>query len=106
MKYFGFDGLEDIKKQFQSECNGITEDEILFASYGSQCYDGDAIVLIRRDGKLYTVESSHCSCNGLEHSWDMIETTKEVLKNRQRHLDEHYHRDFLIFLKGFLESGS
>lgn len=55
-KYVGFDNLEDIKSQFRSPCDYVTEEEILFASYGSGCYDGDAIVVIQRNGQLYTQE--------------------------------------------------
>lgn len=101
-KYFGFDNLEDMKKEFDSDCDNVTDDEILFASYGSECYDGDAIVLIQRNGSLYTVEGGHCSCYGLEGMWDMIETTKEVLKKRENHISDRYHEEFRGFLKGFL----
>jgi hypothetical protein len=59
-----------------------TEDEILFASYENQDYDGDAFVLFRKDGKLYEVHGSHCSCYGLEECWQPEETTVEALAER------------------------
>lgn len=56
--------------------------EVLLASYEYQDYYGDAFVLYRKDGKLYEVNGSHCSCYGLEGQWSPEETTKESLKHR------------------------
>lgn len=57
-----------------------TDDEILFASYGGRSYEGDALVVYERDGKLYQVSGGHCSCNGLEDQWAPEETTREALR--------------------------
>ncbi len=59
--------------------------EILLASYGTPSYEGYAFVLFRRDGKLWEVNGSHCSCYGLEGQWEPEETTVEALRHR---LDE------------------
>lgn len=59
--------------------------EILFASYGTDNYSGDAFVLFRRYGELFEVNGSHCSCYGLEGQWDPEVTTVEALRHR---LDE------------------
>ncbi|GAB3763664.1 hypothetical protein GCM10028796_17570 [Ramlibacter monticola] len=56
--------------------------EILLASYGTPSYEGYAFVLFRRDGKLYEVNGSHCSCYGLEGQWEPEETTIEALRHR------------------------
>lgn len=56
--------------------------EVLFASYGTDNYSGDAFVLFRRDGKLFEVNGSHCSCYGLEGQWDPEETTVAALRHR------------------------
>jgi len=56
--------------------------EILLASYGTPSYEGYAFVLFRRDGKLYEVNGSHCSCYGLEGQWDPEETTVDALRHR------------------------
>jgi len=55
---------------------------ILLASYGGASYEGDALVLFERDGKLYEVSGSHCSCNGLEDQWTPCEVTWPALKAR------------------------
>jgi hypothetical protein len=56
--------------------------EILLASYGTPSYEGYAFVLFRRDGKLWEVNGSHCSCYGLEGQWSPEETSVEVLRHR------------------------
>ena len=56
--------------------------EILLASYPTEEYEGSAFVLFRRDGQLYEVNGSHCSCYGLENQWDPELTTVEALRHR------------------------
>jgi len=65
--------------------------DVLLASYGTEDYGGDAFVLFRRDGKLYEVNGSHCSCYGLgsqsysgdrDTQWEPEETTVEALRHR------------------------
>ncbi|MCX6096816.1 MAG: hypothetical protein NT125_08960, partial [Candidatus Bipolaricaulota bacterium] len=45
-------------------------------------YWGSAFVLLARDGRLYEVNGSHCSCFGLEGQWALEETVLEELANR------------------------
>ncbi len=59
--------------------------EILLASYGTPDYEGYAFVLFRRDGRLYEVNGSHCSCYELEGQWEPEETTAEALLHRVQH---------------------
>ena len=59
-----------------SKCN------ILFAYYGYEDYSGLSFVLYEQDGKLYEVNGSHCSCNGLEGQWSPEEVTIEQLQHR------------------------
>jgi hypothetical protein len=65
--------------------------EVILASYGTEDYGGDAFVLFRRDGKLYEVNGSHCSCYGLgeqnysgdrQTQWQPEETTVAALLHR------------------------
>lgn len=55
---------------------------ILFASYGNENYSGDAYVLFERNGELFEVSGSHCSCYGLENQWDEEKVMLEELENR------------------------
>lgn len=57
-------------------------ENILFASYGAENYEGDAWVLFEEDGKLYEVNGSHCSCYGLEEQWEPEEVLLTELENR------------------------
>ncbi len=70
-----FENWENQKKQGLMDDFEITEEElrgcrILFAYYLYESYEGDAYVLFKKDNKLYEVNGSHCSCNGLEDQWE------------------------------------
>lgn len=60
-----------------------TDEQILYARYESYGYEGSAFVLFERDGKLYEVNGSHCSCYGLEGQWEPEETSWAALAMRQ-----------------------
>lgn len=55
--------------------------KVLFAAYELD-YEGQALVVFRRNRKLYEVNGSHCSCYGLEDQWTPEETTVEALRHR------------------------
>lgn len=74
--------LEAMVHDFEIEMSTLEGATILLASYEYECYEGSAFVLFERDGKLYEVNGSHCSCYGLEGQWEPEETTSEALLNR------------------------
>ena len=87
-----WDCLEDMKGDFwpkgeigfsegrtERELEGV---EIVLASYGTPSYEGYAFVLFKKDGKLYEVNASHCSCYGLEGQWEPERTSVEDLLYR------------------------
>ena len=80
-KYFGFwDSYTDMRAAWQEDGDDFpSEDEILVALYDGGSYDGLAFVLFHRDGKLYEVHGSHCSCYGLEGQWSPEETSWAAL---------------------------
>ena len=55
--------------------------EFIFASYEYEDYSGYAFAVFIKDGKLYEINESHCSCNGLEH-WEPEETSVIALMSR------------------------
>lgn len=76
----GFDNAEAVAANFNveaSKANGI-----IAALYGQESYEGSAFVLLVRDGKLYEVHGSHCSCMGLEDQWSEEETSTAALRKR------------------------
>lgn len=76
----------------QSKKKGIIEDfrltdeldgcKIVLAAYQYADYSGDAFVIFNKNGILYEVHGSHCSCCGLEGQWQPEETSKEALLYR------------------------
>lgn len=74
-QFFGYNA--DLPKDFPKES------EILFAAYGQPCYEGYALVIFKKDGKLYEVNGAHCSCYGLEGQWKPEETSWAALKMRK-----------------------
>jgi hypothetical protein len=74
-----FTSIEDVKKEFNINDDELEGVEILLAWYGYGDYCGDACVIFKRDGKYYTVNCGHCSCNGLEGGWNPILTDIEEL---------------------------
>lgn len=78
----GDDGLEQMVRDFSIAPEDIKGAEFFLASYTYEDYEGRAFVLFRRDGKLWEVHGSHCSCYGLEGQWDPEETTMEALEKR------------------------
>lgn len=121
-----FEGIYITKKEFESiECpypnNEYYKEEkqrlkeklkewdkinILFASYGSDNYCGDAFVLFEKEGKLYEVNAGHCSCYGLEEQFSPEETTLESLRQRlidgKMGKDDYVGNEFADELKEFI----
>lgn len=98
MRYFGWNNQEEMMSSF-----GIGEDEmkdvvVIAAIYENEGYDGSAMVVFRKNGKLYEVHGSHCSCNGLENDWTPEETSYEALMDRlnksNNHQVERFGEDF------------
>ncbi|MCZ2222476.1 MAG: hypothetical protein LC122_02480 [Chitinophagales bacterium] len=82
-RYFGeFNSINDLYKEFYIDESTIKDEEIVYASYDLGSYDGDSLVIFIRDGKLFEMNSSHCSCNGLEWNEPTI-TNIEALNKRQ-----------------------
>ena len=89
-RYFdGFSNKEDVMGAFcvsEEQSEGV---EILYAWYDtSYDYEGYATVIFRKDGKIYEVNGSHCSCYGLEGQWEPEETSVVALLARPNIADE------------------
>lgn len=59
------------------------EEELIYAAYHQESYDGYASVIFSKEGKLFEVNASHCSCNGLEGQWKPEETSWEAIVMRK-----------------------
>lgn len=78
-----FHGVEDIIKQFDIVASALEGCDVLFALYEFEDDGGSAFVLFERDGTLYEVNGSHCSCYGLEHQWEPEETSVAAIRMRR-----------------------
>ena len=76
------DGISQMLSDFEITAQDLSGAEIILASYSRDNYEGAAFVLFSRDGKLYEVNATHCSCYGLEGKWESEGTTVEALRHR------------------------
>lgn len=58
----------DVMDAFDTFDDDVRADEVLYASYERDGYDGTARVVYRVGPVFYEVEDSHCSCDGLNWS--------------------------------------
>lgn len=77
-----FQNREDIIAQFGADEDALEGATIHLAWYGYGSYCGSALVVYEKNGKLYEVNGSHCSCYGLEGQWEPEETSWEALTKR------------------------
>src|ERR1035438_2426052 len=77
-----FTSREDVIKEYHAPANALDNAMVYLAWYGYGSYDGSSLVLFKKDGKLYEVNGSHCSCYGLEDQWEPVETSWEALAMR------------------------
>lgn len=77
-----WDDEQDIINDFELEQNELNGAFVLLAEYTTGGYEGSAFVLFERNGQLYEVNGSHCSCMGLEGQWSPEETSADVLVHR------------------------
>jgi hypothetical protein len=65
-----FEKEEDVLMAYcppEGATDGVT---IHLAWYKDEDYQGDSIVIFEKDGQLFEVVGSHCSCYGLEGQWE------------------------------------
>lgn len=78
-----FRNNDDIIQQYHAPIDALDGAVVHLAWYGYGDYCGSSIVIFEKDGKLYEVNGSHCSCNGLEGYWEPEETSWEAIAMRQ-----------------------
>ena len=72
-RYFGiFSNYQEMMDEWENA--NVKEEEVVFASYDISMYEGEAICVFVRDGKIYEANDYHCSCGGLEN-WEEEETS-------------------------------
>lgn len=74
--------VNDMAIEFGIFDNDIAGCDFVYSEYNQGSYEGDAFVVFIRDGKLFEVNASHCSCYGLDGTWEPEETTLSALLAR------------------------
>jgi hypothetical protein len=73
-----FDSKATICREFGiDDFDGV----VIYADYDNEGYEGSACVIFANAGKLWFAAGSHCSCFGLENSWEPEEVTVEQLRH-------------------------
>jgi hypothetical protein len=103
--YFeNFACIDDVFDNFGVPCEDRHGIEMIYASYDCPPYEGYAHVIFVRDGKIYEVNGSHCSCFGLEDQWQPEETSAIALLARPNISDEakanikEFYKNLMSFL--------
>lgn len=76
------DMAKDFSNAYGEPLHAAMVVDVVLAAYWTGSYEGDALVIFRKDGKLYEVHGSHCSCYGLEGQWEPEAVEPEVLLAR------------------------
>lgn len=61
---------EELARKFEIDVSALADANLLIARVSQGGYEGDAFILLERDGKLFEVNGGHCSCYGFEGQWD------------------------------------
>lgn len=77
-----FSDVESVIGAYEAPANSLDNAVVHLAWYGYGSYCGSSLVVFEKDGKLYEVNGSHCSCNGLEGQWEPEETSWDALAMR------------------------
>jgi hypothetical protein len=77
-----FTGVEDVIEQFSAPADALDNAEVFYANYTTPAYEGYATVVFEKEGVLYEVNGSHCSCYGLEGQWEPEVTSWEAIAMR------------------------
>lgn len=94
-----FESIEHLKKQYEITDQDLEGVEILYAVYRIGSYDGQSIVLLKKNDKLFIIDASHCSCYGLETQWCPIETCEGALKKEIEAKSSYRYEEFDSFIE-------
>jgi hypothetical protein len=75
---------EKIKEWLDNTPSFPKPDQILWAAYDDEDYNGQATIIFQTEDGLREYSAAHCSCNGLEDSWESAPVTWEALALRPR----------------------
>jgi hypothetical protein len=77
-----FTDKASILSAYEAPAEALKGAIIYLAWYQYEDYSGRSLVIYKQNGKLFEVNGSHCSCNGLEGQWEPEETSWKALGMR------------------------
>ena len=80
--FFNFSCAKDVFDAYAAPEEWREDVIFIYADYESADYEGSSHVIFMKGDKLYEVNGSHCSCNGLEECWSPEETSFAALMFR------------------------
>jgi len=83
-----FRSADDVFGEYAVELEERAGIAFVYAQYGYQDYEGYSHVIFAKDGALFEVNGSHCSCHGLEDQWRPEATTAAAILARPGVSDE------------------
>lgn len=99
--YDGFTDNQDIISNYEAPADALDGAIVHLAVYRYEDLSGSSSVIFEKEGKLFEVYGSHCSCYGLEEQWSPSETSWGALELRDYPEDEtHAHLREMIVQHG------
>lgn len=77
-------GHADVLRDMMVSEQDLPAEQTLYASYDIDGYEGGAWLVFQKDGQLFEVSASHCSCNDLTGQWTPEATTREAIAMRRK----------------------
>lgn len=70
---------EQIVEQYEIPSLLLEGIHLIVAGMWEDSYDAHAFIVFEREGKVFEVQSAHCSCYGHEGQWEPIERPIEAI---------------------------
>lgn len=82
-KFLGqWDDIIEVARSYDVPLDTFDEYNVIVANYQYGNYEGDAYILLEKDGEYFESFGSHCSCYGLEGQFDLEKVTEHELHYR------------------------
>jgi hypothetical protein len=94
-----FKDIDELKREYHLSDEDLQGVEILYAIYRTGCWEGQSLVLFKKDDRIFIVHASHCSCYGLQGQWDPIETNEKTLKMEIEAKSKYFYQEFESFIQ-------
>jgi hypothetical protein len=100
----GFNSLDDVCEHYEINREDLNKYNVVYCYYLYENWTGNSELLLEKDGKLFVVSASHCSCYGLERQFEPEEiSVKEIEETKiHSHWDDDMQK-FWLFAKDYVK---